>query len=35
MPDTGQVLGVVEQVSDKEYTTPAEILKEVGKVKKG
>jgi len=32
-PDTDQVLKVLEQIPEKEYTSPAEILKEVGKIK--
>jgi len=31
-PDTDAVIGVLEQISDKEYDSPAEVLKEVGKV---
>jgi len=30
--DTSQVLGILEQIEDKEYVSPAEIMKEVGRI---
>jgi len=32
-PDKDQVVGVLEQITEKQYSSPAEIMKEVGKVK--
>lgn len=32
-PDTEQVVGVLEKIPEKEYRSPAEILKEIGKNK--
>ena len=32
-PDTDQVIEVLEQLPDQEYSTPAEILKAIGKKK--
>ena len=31
-PDSGQVLDVLRQIDDREYDSPAEILKQVGKI---
>jgi hypothetical protein len=31
-PDTDAVLGVLNQIEDREYTSPAEVLKQVGEV---
>ncbi len=31
-PDTGQVESVLQKISDKEYQSVAEIMKEIGKI---
>ncbi len=31
-PDTQDVLEILEQIADKTYKTPAEVMKEVGRV---
>ncbi|HOX41117.1 MAG TPA: DUF2795 domain-containing protein [bacterium] len=31
-PDTEDVVGVLKKLPEKDYTSPAEILKEVGKI---
>ena len=31
-PDTQEVLGVLRQIDDRDYNSPAEILKEVGHI---
>lgn len=31
-PDTEEVLGIVEKMPDREFNSPAEIMKEIGKI---
>ncbi|OQA03864.1 MAG: hypothetical protein BWY68_00612 [bacterium ADurb.Bin400] len=31
-PDTGDVVGVLEKIPDREYASPADVMKEIGKV---
>jgi len=31
-PDTSDVMEILEQISDQEYESPAEIMKEIGRI---
>jgi len=32
MPDTNQVIGVLQKMDDREYTSVADIMKQIGKI---